>query len=101
MPIIQPGTTPRPRKASSPRLSRKAIDQIVANRSDEMIAECGCVTYPAHVAAIVDKGRKHVFCNTHGWQWSRRKATSREVLNNALGLPLDFTPDPLPDIPPF
>jgi hypothetical protein len=90
------------RSAPKRRLTRRAIQEIIARRADEMIAECGHISYPGHVAVLVDNKKKHVWCpECKEYKWASRNATPREVLNGALGLPLDFEPEPLPDIPPF
>jgi hypothetical protein len=84
------------------RLSSKAIEEIRLRRDDRVITACGCLVIPGIVFKLqIDNRRPSVECSKHGLQKIIRKATGRESINHVLGLPLDYTPPPVPDEPPF
>jgi hypothetical protein len=70
-----------------------------ALEGDFLRSGCGCIHVPDILHRLLDR-KKGIFCPAHGWQKPWRKASSKEVTNHLLGLPLDYEPE-LPDTPPF
>jgi hypothetical protein len=66
-----------------------------------VITLCGCVVIPEPLMALTGSRKYAALCDAHGWQDIIRRITTREALNEAMGLPLGTMPDKLPDDPVF
>lgn len=83
---------------------RHARAAVMAKVDERVITKCGCITIPELLLPLVTTktfGPPMAECFTHGLQEVIRRAKPGEIYNQALGLPLDFTPEPLPAEPPF